>query len=273
MDNAFLVEHEMACRLTALALVLAAMATWEALAPRRTLSVPRLRRWRTNFGVALFNTLVLRVVLPTTAIGMAEFASIRGWGLFNQIGTRGWLAVVLSVVVLDLMVYLQHVALHNVPLLARLHAVHHADPDFDITTGIRFHPLEILLSMLVKYAAILALGAPALAVLLFELLLSLGSLFSHGNVRLPEAADRLLRRGLVTPDMHRIHHSVIEAERNSNYGFCLSAWDRLFRTYTSVPHGGQRAMRIGLDAYPDTQVSTTFAGILSIPFRSIQRSG
>jgi sterol desaturase/sphingolipid hydroxylase (fatty acid hydroxylase superfamily) len=272
MDNAFLVEHEMAFRLTAFAVVLGAMAAWEGLAPRRTLRVPRLRRWRTNLGVAVLNTLLLRVALPTTAIGVAELAAGRGWGLFNHFGVGGWVAVALSVVALDLVIYLQHVAFHSVPVLMRLHAVHHADPDFDATTGIRFHPLEILLSMLVKYAAIVALGAPALAVLAFELLLSLTSLFSHGNVRLPEAADRLLRRGLVTPDMHRIHHSVIEAERNSNYGFCLSIWDRLFGTYTSAPQGGQGAMRIGLDAYPDARVSTTLSGILAIPFRSMQRS-
>lgn len=270
MDNAFLLEHEMALRLGAFALMLAAMAAWEALAPRRRLRESRARRWRTNVGVAVFNTLLLRVALPTTAIGMAEFASARGWGLFNQIGSGGWLTVVASVVALDLVLYLQHVALHHVALLARLHAVHHADPEFDATTGIRFHPLEILLSMLVKYAAIIALGAPALAVLFFELLLSLTSLFSHGNVRLPAAADRLLRRGLVTPDMHRIHHSVIEAERNSNYGFCLSAWDHLFATYTSEPHGGHGAMRIGLDAYADSQVSTTLSGVLAIPFRSVE---
>jgi sterol desaturase/sphingolipid hydroxylase (fatty acid hydroxylase superfamily) len=272
MDSSFLVAHEMALRLSAFAVVLAAMATWEVLAPRRTLSVPRLQRWRANFGVAVFNILLLRVALPTTAIGMAEFAAGRGWGLFNQLGVGGWAAVALCVVALDFVLYLQHVALHHVPVLVRLHAVHHADPEFDATTGIRFHPLEILLSMLVKYAAIVALGAPALAVLFFELLLSLSSLFSHGNVRLPEAADRLLRRGLVTPDMHRIHHSVIEAERNSNYGFCLSAWDHLLGTYTSAPQGGQRAMRIGLEAYPDPRVSTTLSGILTIPFRSLQRS-
>jgi sterol desaturase/sphingolipid hydroxylase (fatty acid hydroxylase superfamily) len=211
---------------------------------------------------------LLRVALPTTAIGVAELAAGRGWGLLNYLESGGWLVIVLAVVALDLVLYLQHVLFHAVPVLMRLHAVHHADPDFDATTGIRFHPFEILLSMLVKYAAIVALGAPALAVLLFELLLSLSSLFSHGNVRLPEAVDRWLRRALVTPDMHRIHHSVIEVERNSNYGFCLSIWDHLFGTYTRAPQHGQGAMRIGLDAYRDALVSTTLSGILAIPFRS-----
>jgi len=175
--------------------------------------------------------------------------------------------VVFAVVALDLVLYLQHALFHAVPVLMRLHAVHHADPDFDATTGIRFHPFEILLSMLVKYAAIVALGAPALAVLLFELLLSLSSLFGHGNVRLPEAVDGWLRRALVTPDMHRIHHSVIEAERNSNYGFCLSVWDHAFGSYRAAPAGGQTGMRIGLDSHRDARVSTTFSGILAIPFR------
>jgi sterol desaturase/sphingolipid hydroxylase (fatty acid hydroxylase superfamily) len=269
MDTSFLLEHEMVLRVGAFAAVLAAMAAWEELAPRRTLSEPRVRRWRTNLGVALCNVLLLRVALPTTAIGVAQIAAAQGWGLFNSLGAAGWLAVALSVIALDLVLYLQHALFHAAPVLMRLHAVHHADPDFDATTGIRFHPLEILLSMLVKYAAIVALGAPALAVLLFELLLSLGSLFSHGNVRLPGAVDRWLRRALVTPDMHRIHHSVIEAERNSNYGFCLSIWDHLFATYTRAPQGGQSAMRIGLDAYRDAQVSTTLSGILAIPFRSM----
>jgi sterol desaturase/sphingolipid hydroxylase (fatty acid hydroxylase superfamily) len=269
MDNSLLLEHEMVLRLGGFALVLAGMVAWEALAPRRTPREPRARRWRTNLGVAFLNALLLRVALPTTAIGVAEFAAAQGWGLFNRLGAAEWLAVALSIVALDLILYLQHALFHAVPVLMRLHAVHHADPDFDATTGIRFHPLEILLSMLVKYAAIVALGAPAVAVLLFELLLSLTSLFSHGNVRLPEAADRVLRRALVTPDMHRIHHSVIEAERNSNYGFCLSIWDRLFRTYTRVPEGGQRGMRIGLETYRDAQVSTTLSGILAIPFRSM----
>lgn len=269
MDTSYLLEHEMVLRVGAFAAVLAAMAAWEELAPRRTLSEPRARRWRTNVGVALCNVLLLRVVLPTTAIGMAEVAAVQGWGLFNNLGAGGWLAVALSVIALDLVLYLQHVLFHAVPVLMRLHAVHHADPDFDATTGIRFHPFEILLSMLVKFVAIAALGAPALAVLLFELLLSLGALFSHGNVRLPEAAERWLRRALVTPDMHRIHHSVIETERNSNYGFCLSSWDRLFGTYTSSPQGGQGGMRIGLESYRDAQVSTTLSGILAIPFRSM----
>jgi sterol desaturase/sphingolipid hydroxylase (fatty acid hydroxylase superfamily) len=267
VDSPFLLEHEVPIRLGLFALVLAAVAAWETLAPRRRLSSPRLQRWRTNLGVALLNTLVLRVVLPSTAIGMAALASERGWGLLNNIDVPAWAAIAAGVVALDFAIYLQHVLMHHVPLLARIHAAHHADPDFDTTTGIRFHPLEIVLSMLVKYAVIAALGAPALAVLLFELLLNLTSLFNHANARLPEAADRGLRGFLVTPDMHRIHHSVVTAERNSNYGFCLSVWDRIFGTYTQAPAGGQEGMTLGLAEFPDPAVSTTFSGILRIPFR------
>ena len=264
--ESYLLEHQTALRLALFLAVLAAMAAWEHAAPARAPREPWTRRWRTNLGVAVFNTLLLRVALPTTAIGMAELAAAQGWGLFNQYPVAGWLAVAAGVAALDLVVYFQHVMFHAVPALARLHAAHHADPDFDTTTGIRFHPAEIVLSMFIKYAAIVTLGAPALAVLLFELLLNLTALFNHGNVRLPAALDSALRWALVTPDMHRIHHSVVEAERNSNYGFCLAIWDRLFGTYTIEPAGGQAALRIGLPEFPDARVSTTFAGLLWIPF-------
>lgn len=267
MATAYLLEHEAAVRVALFIVVLGAMAAWEHVAPARIPREAWWRRWRTNVGVAAFNTLVLRVALPTTAIGMAELAAAHGWGLLNHHAVAGWLAVGMGVAALDLAIYLQHVMFHSVPVLARLHAAHHADPDFDTTTGIRFHPLEIVLSMLIKYAAIIVLGAPALAVLMFELLLNLTALFNHGNVRLPPALDSALRWILVTPDMHRIHHSVVEAERNSNYGFCLAIWDRIFGTYTVEPAGGEANLRIGLPDYPDAQVSTTFLGLISIPFR------
>lgn len=263
-----LLEYELVVRLAAFGAVLAAMAAWEALTPARPMREPRLRRWRTNIGVALVNAMLLRVAAPATAIGMAQVVAAHGFGLLNSVPVAGWLAIALAVIALDLVLYLQHIALHHVPVLSRLHAVHHADPDFDATTGIRFHPFEMALSLLVKYAAIAALGAPALAVFLFELLLSVSAIFSHGNVRLPKMLDRALRRVIVTPDMHRIHHSTIERERNSNYGFCLAIWDRLFRTYTAAPVLGQRAMHIGLDAFPDARVSTTFSGVLAIPFKA-----
>ncbi|MGH8674277.1 MAG: sterol desaturase family protein [Burkholderiales bacterium] len=268
--ESYLIEHEAALRVSLFLAVLAGMAAWERAAPARAAREPWRRRWRSNLGIAAFNTLLLRIVLPTTAIGMAEFAATSGWGIFHQCAVAGWLAVIAGVVALDLVVYFQHVLFHSVPALARLHAAHHADPDFDTTTGIRFHPCEIVLSMLIKYAAIVTLGIPALGVLLFELLLNLTSLFNHGNVRLTAALESGLRRLLVTPDMHRIHHSVVESERNSNYGFCLSVWDRLFGTYTVEPAGGQAALRIGLPDFPDARATTTFSGILSIPFHARQ---
>jgi sterol desaturase/sphingolipid hydroxylase (fatty acid hydroxylase superfamily) len=268
METPYLLEHDAVVRVSLFFLVLGVMAAWEHAAPARVPHEPWWRRWRTNVGVAAFNTLLLRVALPSTAIGMAEFAAAHGWGLLNHFAVPAWIAVATCAFALDLVVYFQHVVFHSVPLLARLHAAHHADPEIDATTGIRFHPIEIALSMLVKYAAIIVLGAPALAVLLFELLLNLTALFNHGNVRLPPALDSALRWILVTPDMHRIHHSVIAAERNSNYGFCLAAWDRLFGTYTAEPAGGQAGLRIGLIDYPDARVSTTFAGLISIPFRT-----
>jgi len=264
--ESYLLEHEAALRVSLFLLVLAAMAGWERAAPARAPREPWWRRWRTNLGLAVFNTLFLRVALPGTAIGVAHFAQQNGWGLLNHYAISGWLAVALAVVTLDFAIYLQHVLFHAVPALARLHQVHHADPDFDATTGIRFHPIEILLSMFIKYAVIVVLGAPALAVLAFELLLNLTSLFNHGNVRLPGGLDGAVRALLVTPDMHRVHHSVIAAERNSNYGFCLSVWDRLFGTYVAEPTGGQTGMRIGMPNLSDARVSTTFSGALSIPF-------
>jgi sterol desaturase/sphingolipid hydroxylase (fatty acid hydroxylase superfamily) len=176
----------------------------------------------------------------------------------------GWAAVLLGALLLDLVIYFQHVLFHAVPMLARLHAVHHADPDFDLTTGIRFHPVEMLLSALIKFAAVVALGAPVLAVLVFEVLLNGTAMFNHANVSLPTWLEPWVRRVLVTPDMHRVHHSVIESERNSNYGFCLSVWDRLLGTYTPAPHG---ELDIGLAAWRDPAAIATLGGVLGMPFR------
>jgi sterol desaturase/sphingolipid hydroxylase (fatty acid hydroxylase superfamily) len=268
MMESYLIEHEASLRVSAFLLALAVMAAWERAAPARALAEPWWRRWRTNLGLAAANTLLLRVALPTTAIGLAGFVQANGWGLLPHYGIGGWTALVLAVVALDFAIYFQHVLFHAVPLLARLHQVHHADPDFDTTTGIRFHPIEILLSMLIKYAAIVLIGAGPLAVLAFELLLNLTSLFNHGNVRIPGTLDSVVRALLVTPDMHRVHHSMVAAERNSNYGFCLSVWDRLFGTYVPEPAGGAAALRIGFPGFTDPAVSTTFLGTLGIPFRT-----
>jgi sterol desaturase/sphingolipid hydroxylase (fatty acid hydroxylase superfamily) len=254
---------ELALRLGVFVAVFAALALWERAAPARVPRLSRLIRWRANLGLAVLNTLVLRVALPGSALAFAALAAEEGWGLLNRAGLPAWLAVLAGAVLLDLVIYFQHVLFHSVPALARLHAVHHADPDFDLTTGIRFHPLEILLSALIKFAAIAALGAPVLAVLIFEVLLNATAMFNHANASLPAWLEPWVRRVLVTPDMHRTHHSVIEAERNSNYGFCLSVWDRWLGTYTPAPRG---ELDIGLSGWRDPGAVATLGGVLRMPF-------
>ncbi|NBN65790.1 sterol desaturase family protein [Pannonibacter tanglangensis] len=247
--QAFLLEHEQTLRLGAFLGVLVLMAGWELAAPARRLEVPRLLRWSNNLALVVVDTLLVRLAFPVLAVGLALKAEAGGWGLFHALEIPVWLAVVLGVILLDLVIYLQHVLFHFVPGLWRLHRVHHADLDIDVTTGLRFHPVEILLSMGLKLAAVAALGAPALAVLLFEVLLNACAMFNHSNIRLPASVDRVLRLVLVTPDMHRVHHSVIPRETNSNFGFSLSWWDRLLGTYIAQPAEGHEGMRIGVPQF------------------------
>jgi len=263
---AWLLSHELAVRLGAFLGVLALMAAWEARAPRRALSVSKARRWASNLGVVFLNSALLRIIFPATAVAVAVLAQERGWGLLNQHDVPFALAAVASVVALDLAIYLQHVMFHAVPALWRLHRMHHADLDFDVTTGARFHPIEILLSMLVKMAVIVVIGPPAVAVMIFEVLLNATAMFNHANVRLPPAADRLLRLFVVTPDMHRVHHSVEEHETNSNFGFNLSLWDRLFRTYKAQPDAGHERMTIGIRGYRAPKLVSDLPGMLVLPF-------
>ena len=253
-------------RLVAFVGVFAVMAAWEALAPRRLRLHARLARWPRNLAIVGLNTVLVRVVFPTAAVGFALLAAERGWGLLNVVEIPRGLAVVLSVVALDFAIYLQHVMFHAVPVLWRLHRVHHADPDFDLTTGARFHPIEIVLSMLIKVAAIAVLGPPALAVLLFEIVLNASAMFNHANVRLPGRVDAALRWLVVTPDMHRIHHSQQRAEADSNYGFNLSWWDRLLGTYTPVAHQPQESMAIGVRGITGRPEAVTLVGMLAMPF-------
>ena len=240
-------------RLAAFAAVLALMALWEWTSPRRPLSQSRRRRWPGNLGLVAVDTVLVRVLFPAGAVGAALLAEARGWGFFNAVAAPGWLTGAASVVLLDLVIFGQHVLFHRVPVLWRLHRVHHADLDFDVTTGLRFHPVEIGLSMLIKVAAVLAIGAPAAAVLVFEVLLNTSSMFTHGNVRLPRGLDRAMRWLLVTPEMHRVHHSIIRRETDSNFGFNLSIWDRLFRTYRAQPKAGHEGMAIGIGAFRDAR--------------------
>lgn len=231
--------------------VLALMVLWEWRLPRRTLSQSRGRRWPGNVGLVAVDTLVVRLLFPAGAVGAALLAESRGWGFFNAVAAPGWLAGAASLVLLDLVIFGQHVLFHRVPVLWRLHRVHHADLDFDVTTGLRFHPVEILLSMLIKIAVVVAIGAPAAAVLVFEVLLNASSMFTHANVRLPRGLDRAVRWLLVTPEMHRVHHSIARHETDSNFGFNLAVWDRLFRTYRAQPEAGHEAMTIGLGRFRD----------------------
>ena len=245
----FIMANEPAIRLAVFLGIFAAVAIGETLAPRRQRSLTRLARWPNNIGVVVVNTLVVRLAFPTAAVGLALLGEARGWGLLNLIELPFWLSVVIAVVVLDGVIYLQHVMFHAVPALWRLHRMHHADQDFDVTTGARFHPIEILLSMVLKLGAVAALGPPALGVLIFELLLNATAMFNHGNWRLPLALDRGLRWFVVTPDMHRVHHSIVPEETNSNFGFSLPWWDRLFGTYRDQPAAGHDAMTIGIEQF------------------------
>ena len=229
--------------------ILAAMAAWEVLAPRRRQAVPRLERWPGNLGVVVLDAVLVRLVFPTAAVGLAVTGAAKGWGLLNVLTVPWWVAAVASVVLLDLAIYFQHVLFHAVPALWRLHRMHHADLEFDVTTGLRFHPVEILLSMGIKLGVVAALGPPAVAVLIFEVLLNGSSMFNHSNVRLPAGLDGVLRWFVVTPDMHRVHHSIRPNETNSNFGFNLPWWDRLFGTYRAQPAAGHEAMTIGIEQF------------------------
>lgn len=228
------------------------------------------RRWVTNFGMIAISALTLRLALPLAAVTTAGFASHHQWGLLSQFQLPAFLEIAIAVIALDMMIYWQHVATHRIPILWRLHKVHHSDREFDVSTGLRFHPIEIVLSMIYKMLCVLALGASLTSVVIFELLLTLGALFSHTNVNLSPRLDRILRRFIVTPDMHRVHHSVINRETNSNYGFCLTIWDHLFRTYRAQPKHGHLEMTIGLAEYQDNQPAK-LAWSLLLPFKNADR--
>lgn len=229
--------------------ILLVMAIWEVAAPRRRQEIPRLIRWSNNLGLVVIDTLLVRLTFPIVAVGLAVIAETEGWGLFNVFDVPAWLAFIASVLALDLAIYLQHVMFHAVPALWRLHRTHHADLEFDVSTGLRFHPVEILLSMGIKLAVVVALGPPAVAVLVFEVLLNATAMFNHSNIRIPTAIDHILRLVVVTPDMHRVHHSIHPSETNSNFGFNLPWWDRLLGTYRPQPRDGHEAMTIGIEQF------------------------
>lgn len=262
----WITANEAALRLGFFLGILLLLGVAEALLPRRQRLLTRLQRWTSNLGIVVINTVLLRLLFPAAAVGMALFAQSAGWGVFNTFEIPFWIAVLVSVIVLDFMIWLQHVMVHAVPALWRLHRVHHADLDFDVTTGLRFHPLEIILSMGIKFAVIAVLGPPVLAVIIFEILLNATSMFNHSNLRLPLGLDRVLRLFVVTPDMHRVHHSVADDETNSNFGFNLPWWDRLFGTYKAQPRDGHEGMTIGIDTFRDPRQCDGLKGMLLMPF-------
>ena len=225
------------------------MALAETAYPRKALSQNRWQRWVTNWSLVLVNTFALRVFVPVLAVGLAVYVDAKGWGLLGLIDLPKWVEIVAAVVLLDLAIYGQHLVSHKVPLLWRVHKVHHVDRDIDVTTGSRFHPIEILLSMAFKLACVVVLGPSAVAVFLFEVILSTSAMFNHSNVRLPTGVDRIVRMLIVTPDTHRVHHSIVHHETDSNYGFFLSIWDRVFNTYIAQPDTGHDGMTIGLEGY------------------------
>jgi sterol desaturase/sphingolipid hydroxylase (fatty acid hydroxylase superfamily) len=261
-------EHELVWRLGVFLGLFALLATLEVLAPRRVPAQPRSTRWFTNMSIMVLDTLALRalaIALPFLAIGAAMDAGRMGWGLFNALDWPLWVEVVLAILILDLAIWAQHLVTHKLPILWRFHRVHHADRDFDVTTALRFHPVEILASMLLKIGLVYLLGPAALAVLLFEIILNGTAMFNHSNLRLPLWLDRVVRLVLVTPDMHRVHHSIHRHEHDSNYGFALSVWDRIFRTYRPKPEAGHDLMTVGLEWQDERPSRLGWA--LMLPFR------
>lgn len=263
MEN--LVNYQTAFRLGCFFAVLLALALGERRWPRRAAPMPRRRRWPANLGIVAVDSLAVRLAVPLLAVAAAQQAEQRGWGLCHWLQLPPWLSGIVSLLVLDLAIYTQHLLFHKIPLLWRLHRLHHSDTAIDVSTALRFHPLEIILSMYFKIVIVLLLGAPATAVVLFEIILNATALFNHANLRLPETVDRVLRLFLVTPDMHRVHHSIRREETDSNFGFNLPWWDHLFGTYRPQPQDGHTRMTIGLDSFRD-QRSRSLYWLLLQPF-------
>lgn len=259
-------QDEMTIRLSFFGGAFLLVALWELLAPRRRLVDRKARRWATNFSLVAINSVAARFLLPLLPVSMAVLMQQKGWGLLNLLLLPDWLKLAAALVFLDLVIYLQHVIFHHQPLLWRLHRVHHTDLDIDVTTGNRFHPLEIIISMLIKLAAVALIGASAQAVIIFEIILNACAQFNHGNIKMPLAVDRQLRLLLITPDMHRVHHSVIVRETNSNFGFSIPLWDRLFGTYRPQPRDGHLGMAIGLKEFREP-AELSLVRLLIQPFR------
>ena len=262
----YVMSHEIAIRLGFFFGVFMIMALWELVMPRRVLTVSKALRWINNIGIVFLNSFLLRIIFPPAAVGMAIFAQKHGWGFFNYMQLSHKIVVFSSVFILDFAIYLQHVMFHAIPVFWRMHRMHHTDLDFDVTTGIRFHPFEIVLSMLIKCTVIALVGPPVLSVIMFEVLLNSTSMFNHSNVRILGGIDRVLRWVMVTPDMHRVHHSADLNETNTNFGFNMPWWDRLLGTYRNQPRLGHEGMTIGLLDFRSTKLCIPLPGMLAIPF-------
>lgn len=264
------ISSETLARLGFFAAIFFVVAQIENIAPRRILLKSRFKRWISNLGMQIIDVALLLLIFPLFPVGLAVLCEQRGWGLLNYFHIMRPAALIIGVLVLDFVIYLQHRLFHIVPVLWRVHKVHHTDEDIDVTTALRFHPIEIILSLLIKFAAVAAIGAPPLSVLIFEVLLNGASIFNHGNIKIPLSFDRVIRLILVTPDMHRVHHSVIARETNSNYGFSFSWWDKIFGTYNAQPREGHEKMKIGLNGYHDDR-SMQLSALLMMPFVSQKR--
>lgn len=263
--NIILTTNEAYVRLGIFLGLFIAIAVAETIFPRRVRSYPKSTRWFNNLSITFLNTITLRLLFPLVPVGFAAYSTEKGFGILNNLDFPFWIKIVVSVIILDFIIYLQHFIFHSLPLLWRLHIVHHTDRDFDITTGLRFHPIEIIMSMFIKLLAVYALGPPAIAVLIFEILLNGTTMFNHGNIHIPLGVDKILRLFVVTPDMHRVHHSVIMRETNSNYGFNLPWWDRLLGTYRPQPALGHEGMTIGVGWLREAK-RLTLPWLLAMPF-------
>ena len=266
----FILNNETTLRLGVFLSIMITMMAAEAIFPRKTRIMGRAHRWLSNLLLIIIDGLFVRLVFPIVAVGIAALCFENGWGLLNLTDWRLWLEITLAIIVLDMMIYWQHVATHHIPFLWALHKVHHADRDIDVTTGSRFHPIEIGLSLIYQMGLVILLGAPVLAVIIFEIILNGCAMFNHSNVKLPLRFDRIMRRFIVTPDMHRVHHSTVISETNSNYGFSLSLWDRLFGSYIDQPSKGHNDMIIGLEDY-QTSGPASLSWSLLLPFKSVKR--
>jgi sterol desaturase/sphingolipid hydroxylase (fatty acid hydroxylase superfamily) len=262
----FIISHEVLMRLGGFFGILGIVSLWEMIAPRRALTISKPLRWINNIGIVFLNSFLLRIIFPSAAVGVATFAQKHGWGFFYYLQVSYIFAVLSSIIAMDFFIYLQHVMFHAVPVFWRVHRMHHTDLDFDVTTGIRFHPIEIILSMLIKFAVIVVIGPPVVSVIVFEVVLNATSMFNHGNLHIPRNIDKVMRWFMVTPDMHRVHHSVDTNETNTNFGFNMPWWDRLLGTYKNQPHLGHEGMIIGLREFRDVRQSTILSRMLAIPF-------